>query len=65
MCDVTPHKIESTNEKSDYDNDEALSQDHSFGEGALDLWKRRSANLHLDYSIAGWAFLVAPEVKNC
>lgn len=62
---LTPHELESSDEESDVDEEEELQQEgvQSFGETALHLWKTRSVKLHHDYSIAGWALSVAPEVR--
>ena len=62
---LTPHELESFDEESDAEEEEELPQEgvQSFGETALHLWRTRSVKLHHDYSIAGWALSVAPEVR--
>lgn len=58
MSDVTPNEIESSNEES-----EKCLKIVLFEKMRLDQGKRRSVQLHHDHSIARWAFLGAPEVR--
>ena len=61
---LTPHELESSDEESDVEEEELQQEGvRSFGETALHLWRTRSVKLHHDYSIAGSALLVAPEVR--
>jgi len=61
---LTPHELESSDEESDVEEEEPQQERvQSFGETALHLWRTRSVKLHHDYSIAGWALLVASEER--
>ncbi len=61
---LTPHELESSDKESDVEEEELQQEGvQSFGETALHLWRTRSVKLHHDYSIAGWALSVAPEVR--
>jgi hypothetical protein len=55
--------MESSDDESASDLDIEPESSLSFGNRALNLWKSRSAKLHHDYAIAGWALCVAPEVR--
>ena len=61
---LTPHELESSDEESDVEEEEELQQEgvQLFGETAFHLWRTRSVKMHHDYSIAGWALSVTPEV---